>query len=211
METDALHRFIVHDLQLVALTILVVLYAVKVWQLSRLPVPRELPPARGNVTRSVVSSYASILSPASMESTRQRWGHWLAFITYHIGILVAITATFTIPFWPAVMTPAVRWSSAVLIALAFGAGAFKLGWRLARPEMRYISTPDDYFSLVVLEIWFVLAVPAILWEPRGWLLAYFGLTAALLVYVPLSKISHYIYWFFSRYIFGVRYGRRGVL
>ena len=52
---------------------------------------------------------------------------------------------------------------------------------------------------------------AILWEPRGWLLAYFGLTAALLVYVPLSKISHYIYWFFSRYIFGVRYGRRGLL
>jgi hypothetical protein len=31
-----------------------------------------------------------------------------------------------------------------------------------------------------------------------------------LFYVPFSKISHYVYWFFARVLMGVRYGRRGV-
>ena len=55
------------------------------------------------------------------------------------------------------------------------------------------------------------AVPAILFDLSGWMIAYFIITALLLIYVPLSKISHYIYWFFSRYLFGMRYGRRGLV
>jgi len=36
-------------------------------------------------------------------------------------------------------------------------------------------------------------------------------TAVFLFYVPFSKISHYVYWFFARVLMGVRYGRRGVM
>ncbi len=211
MGGEALQRFVVYELQTIALTIFVVLYAIKIWQLARLPVPKELPPARGSLPRAVATSYASILVPWSMESTRKAWGHWLAFTVYHLGILLAILATFTIPFAPGIMTAPVRMAIAVVIALAFVAGALKLSWRIRRPELRLVSTPDDYFSLIALEIWFAVAVPAILFDLSGWLIAYFVITALLLVYVPVSKISHYIYWFFSRYLFGVRYGRRGLI
>ena len=210
MSADALRQFVLYELQTIALVIFGLIYAVKIWKLARLPHPKEVSPAKGNLPRSIAASYASVLTPWRIESLHDHWVRWLTFAVYHLGIFAAIGATFTIPFLPDLMTPAVRWACAIAIGLAFVAGWMKLAWRLVRPEIRILSTPDDYFSLLVLQLWFFVAIPAILWEPHGWLVTYFVMTALLLVYVPLSKISHYIYWFFSRYFFGVRYGRRGV-
>jgi cytochrome d ubiquinol oxidase subunit I len=44
----------------------------------------------------------------------------------------------------------------------------------------------------------------------GPLLGYEVLTAFFLVYVPFSKISHYLYYPFTRYYFGKSMGHRGV-
>jgi hypothetical protein len=42
-------------------------------------------------------------------------------------------------------------------------------------------------------------------------MTYFLATAAFLFYVPFSKISHYVYYFFAHYLTGARYGWRGVV
>ena len=80
--------------------------------------------------------------------------------------------------------------------------------------MRAISSPDDYFSLVLLTAWFlsaVLAAPNKTPDGQEWhLLSFFILTAFFLVYVPFSKISHYLYYPFTRYYFGKSMGYRGV-
>jgi len=126
MTDDPLRQFVLYELQTIALTILVVLYAIKIWKLMKLPVPAELPPARGSLPRAVATSYASPFLPWSMGSTRKNLGHWVAFILYHLGILTAIAATFTIPFAPQIMTAPVRWVTAVLIVAAFaGAGGIE--------------------------------------------------------------------------------------
>jgi hypothetical protein len=52
---------------------------------------------------------------------------------------------------------------------------------------------------------------ALISDKPDWRFAYFVVTAAFLLYVPFSKISHYVYWFFSRVLMGIRYGRRGVI
>jgi hypothetical protein len=41
-------------------------------------------------------------------------------------------------------------------------------------------------------------------------LIYFVLTAFFLIYVPFSKISHYLYYPFTRYYFGKTMGHRGI-
>jgi hypothetical protein len=74
-----------------------------------------------------------------------------------------------------------------------------------------ISTPDDYFSLAAVQLFFFLTVMTLVANTTGWRLAYFLVTAGFLFYVPFSKISHYVYWFFARVLMGVRYGRRGVM
>ena len=86
----------------------------------------------------------------------------------------------------------------------------RLWRRLARPELRLITSPDDVFSLVLLVAWLRRRHPGgARSAARPALVAFFGLTAFFLVYVPFSKISHYIYWPFIRYYVGRHLGHRG--
>jgi nitrate reductase gamma subunit len=82
--------------------------------------------------------------------------------------------------------------------------------RAVRPEMRAISTPDDFFSISIVTIYFATAIWGLVTDSNWGLTAYFGLTTFLLLYVPWSKISHYLYMPFTRFYFGFLFGRRGV-
>jgi len=80
--------------------------------------------------------------------------------------------------------------------------------------MRAVSTPDNYASIVLMVFYFAaaaLAVPNTPERGEGPLIAYFGLTALFLIYVPFSKICHYLYYPFTRYFLGKTLGHRGVL
>ncbi len=48
-------------------------------------------------------------------------------------------------------------------------------------------------------------------RPEWASILYFGLTAFFLVYVPFSKIGHYLYYPFSRVILGLALGHRGAM
>ena len=65
----------------------------------------------------------------------------------------------------------------------------------------------------MLTLWLALSFVAVP-NPSGsgvWpRLAYFILTAFFLVYVPFSKISHYLYYPFARWYLGKTLGYRGV-
>jgi nitrate reductase gamma subunit len=85
--------------------------------------------------------------------------------------------------------------------------------RIGSPHMRAISSPDDYFSLALLTVWLffaVLAAPNDTSQGQWAVLTFFLMTAFFLAYVPFSKISHYLYYPFTRYYFGKSMGRRGV-
>jgi nitrate reductase gamma subunit len=103
---------------------------------------------------------------------------------------------------------------------ACAVGLIRMARRVGSPYMRAISSPDDYFSLALLTVWLLAAVLA---APYGVLeignltasgmglrLAFFLMTAFFLAYVPFSKISHYLYYPFTRYYFGKTMGHRGV-
>jgi hypothetical protein len=65
----------------------------------------------------------------------------------------------------------------------------------------------------LLLIWFAFSFAAATNRPEDDempLVIYFCLTAFFLVYVPFSKISHYIYYPFSRWYLGKTLGHRGV-
>jgi hypothetical protein len=57
---------------------------------------------------------------------------------------------------------------------------------------------------------FLSAGTAAFLDPR-WRGLFLLLGAATLVAIPFTKIRHCFYYFFSRYFFGLFYGRRGVL
>jgi hypothetical protein len=211
MTFDGALHFVEYELQIIALTWMVVLYAIKAFQLSRLPMPWEQGPARGSAVGGVARSYAGIFMPWTRESSHQHMWRWFEFGAYHVGALVAIVITFTLPFAPGIMTRSVSIACAVLVAPALLVGFAKIYRRYTQPDLRYISSLDDYFSLITLQSFFFTAVMVLLFDTPGWRMAYFLVVAAFLFYVPFSKISHYVYYFFAHALTGSRYGRRGVV
>ncbi len=211
MSAETFLHFAEFELQIIALSVFAILYAIKAWTLARLPMSWENAPAKGSPGAGVAYSYAATVVPSLMSSATQHRTRWLEFGLYHIGAGLAILSTFTLPFTPQIMIQPVRILFAIFVALALVVGGIRLWRRTADPTLRVVSTPDDYFSLAAVEVFFFLTVMTLVVDAPGWRLAYFLVTAAFLFYVPFSKISHYVYWFFARVLMGVRYGRRGVM
>jgi hypothetical protein len=209
MNTGFVH-FAEYELQIIALACLFVLYVIKVFQLSCLPMLQEKGPRKGSPIRGALRSYTNIFIPWSMESSKKHLWRWVEFGAYHVGALIAILNTFTTPFAPGMMTQPVRWVFAILIAHALLLGIVKLARRITSPELRLISTPDDYFSLASVELFFFTGIMALLVNTSLWRTIYFLIAAGFLFCVPFSKISHYVYFFFAAAITGRRYGWRGV-
>jgi hypothetical protein len=206
-------RILENEVQIVALAFLAAVYALRVVWLFRFRnrKDRTFPAGRGSA--GVGYSVMSVALPGAMESTRRRPGFYTQFVIFHLGVAAAIAGTFIIPYAPRVfeVRPVMRVFQAV-IAAAFVVGVLRLVRRRTNHVLREVSSPDDYFSLILLIVWFAAAALAVPNRPdRGeWpLILYFGLTAFFLVYVPFSKICHYLYYPFSRFYLGRSLGHRG--
>jgi nitrate reductase gamma subunit len=176
---------------------------------------RQAPTGTGTVDPkgAIAYSMANIAMPWAMESTRVKWFMYVQFVIFHVGVVAAIGLSFIIPYWPHLLTPTVVLVIQVAVGLACLTGIGRMIRRVADPYIRAISSPDDYFSLTLLTVWFAfsfLAAPNNIAGGEGPVLTYFLLTAFFLVYVPFSKISHYLYYPFTRYFLGKTMGRRGV-
>jgi hypothetical protein len=210
MTTDAFLHFAQYDLQTIALIWMAALYGVKVYQMWRLPMAWERAPRKGSPGRGVLSSYASILFPWLMESSRKHLWRWVEFAVYHLGAAAAILVTFALPLASGLLVRPLRYVLASLALAAALLGIAKLARRFTRPELRIVSTPDDYLSLAALEVFFLATAAVLLADGTGTRIVFFFITAAFLFYVPFSKISHYVYYFMAGVFTGTRYGFRGV-
>ena len=219
MTESALLHFSEHRLQEVALVIMAIVYAFRVrWMFSfKFGKERQAFTGKGseeNRRKAIVYSMFNAAMPWAMESTRKNAFFWVQFVLFHIGVTAAITLSFIIPYAPGLLTSTVvARGFQVFIGAAFLVGCLRIVRRVTRPYIRAISTPDDHFSLLLLTTWFffgVLAAPNTP-EVAEWpLLAFFMLTAFFLIYVPFSKISHYLYYPFGRFFLGKTMGHRGV-
>jgi nitrate reductase gamma subunit len=152
--------------------------------------------------------------PWAMESTRTKFFLYAQFVVFHLGVTAAIGLSFIIPYAPQLLEsrPLVL-GLQLTIGAACAVGLVRIYRRLSEKMVRAISTPDDYFSLILLTVWFffaTLSVPNRVDQGEGILLTYFILTAFFLIYVPFSKISHYLYYPITRYYFGKTMSYRGV-
>jgi nitrate reductase gamma subunit len=157
--------------------------------------------------------------PWSMESTRKPKGFvfYMSFVIFHLGVCAGITLAFVSTIAPDFLhVPVVGWTLMALIVGALLVSLYRIGRRLLRPLMRLISTPDDYFSLIMLTVWFAIGAATQAYLMGIWgvtneifQIAYLYLTSFFLLYVPFSKISHYLYYPFTRTYIGRALGQRG--
>jgi nitrate reductase gamma subunit len=215
--SEFLH-FSEHTLQEVALGFMALVYTTRiVWFLAfKAGGERQAStgPARTTPAKGILYSWANVAMPWAMESTRRHYLIYAQFVAFHLGVTAAIGLSFVIPYAPGLLvSQALVVVLQIIIGAAFLVGVLRFIRRVSDPYMRAISSPDDYFSLVLLTVWFFFAVLAVPNNTSGgeWhLLGYFIMTAFFLVYVPFSKISHYLYYPFTRYYLGKTMGYRGI-
>ena len=206
-------------LQEIALVVMLLVYITRIVWWFRFKAGKDRQPATGLLgttpEKGAAFSLAIILMPWVMESNRTKPLLYAQFIIFHLGVVAAIAMSFLIPYvYHEDPTGPVWFLRAVQVAIwaAFAVGVVRIIRRLASANLRAISSPDDYFSPTLITIWFLfaaLAAPNNLAAGEGIILTYFLLTAFFLIYVPFSKISHYLYYPFTRFWLGRSLGHRG--
>jgi nitrate reductase gamma subunit len=207
----------------IALGVMAIVYTTRLSWLLRYKAAkdRSAPGGRGRTSpmKGAYYSLANVAMPWSMESTRKGFFFYLTFVLFHLGVVAGISLAFVSTLNRGFVShPLVSAIFGTLMALAFLIGVGRMIRRLVMPVMRLISTPDDYFSLLMLTCWFLLGTVtqahiagAPQFAQEGFLVAYLYLTSFFLLYVPFSKISHYLYYPFTRYYIGKALGHRGAL
>lgn len=214
--SNLLH-FSAHTLQEIALVFMATVYFLRIRWFLKWPLAKERQPATGmgdtNPKKGARYSVATIVMPWELESARTKPLMYAQFVLFHLGVVAAIALSFIIPYGPGLLqSAAVVKVIQFLTAAACVVGVLRIIRRISNPYMRAISSPDDHFSLILLTVWFAfafMAAPNTIANGEGVMLTYFVLTAFFLMYVPFSKISHYLYYPFTRTYLGRHMGRRG--
>jgi hypothetical protein len=174
---------------------------------KRRALPSDKSPLKGNPSHGISYAFTLGMMPWAKESTRIHMIAYLRGIGFHIGIFTAIGAFLISPFWgflPALLR------TLLMIVLASGSllGAAGGVMRIAEHNLRGLSIPDDHFAVWLVTLW--MAVAALSVGNEAFRVAFYILSAVTLAYVPLGKIRHCLYFFFSRTFFGKFFGRRAV-
>lgn len=211
---------IIEVIHWLALAIMALVYTIRLFWLFRFrgAKDRQLPGERGNTSLwPSLYSIGNVAMPWVMVNTRTPKGFvfYLSFVIFHLGVVAGIFLAFVSSLNRSLMEiPVVAFTFMTVIGAAFLVSVIRVVRRIVRPFLRLISSPDDYFSVSMLMVWFfsgVLAQAHIanLLESEWYLVVYLAITSFFLVYVPFSKISHYLYYPFTRYWIGKTLGHRG--
>lgn len=172
------------------------------------PFKNDLARPRGDARRGVLYAFTLGMAPWEKESTRQHWIAYIRGILFHVGVFLAFGVFFLSPW----MGGLPLWLSLPLSALTGLGGLLGLAgiWmRLSGPNERAISVLDDYFAVALTGLFALLA--AVVLAAPAWLPVFYLVTGLLGLYVPLSKIRHCAYFFYSKFFFGRGFGQRGVI
>jgi len=160
---------------------------------------------QGSIGRGVV--YAFGRGMIEKESVTLHRPTFFGGIAYHGAIFAGLAYLFCVVFRIPAVPPAWFFRPVLIVGTAIGLAL--LVKRMKSPHLRKLSCPDDFFSNALVDLFLAAAflhsvIPSI--EPF-----LFGLSIFLFLYLPLGKIRHCFFFFYTRLVFAVHYGRRGSL
>ena len=182
-------------------------FAVRLRNFSRLARPGDRSTPRGSVNAGVNYALTLGMMPWAKESTRRHGLAYMRGVGFHLTVFVSL-GVFLISPWLGHVPAIIRFGLAALIGI--GAVLAFLGFlsRFIEKSLKALSTPDDYFAILLVSLF--LAACALALVNLAILPLFYLVSVLLLVYIPLGKIRHCIYFVFSRLFFGRFFGRRGV-
>jgi hypothetical protein len=174
---------------------------------KRRPLLPDNSPVKGNVTHGIMYAFTTGMMPWAKESTRIHFIAYLRGIGFHIGIFTAIGAVIVSPFWgyfPPLLSGTLFWI--LLLGAILGAAGGVM--RILEHNLRGLSLPDDHFAVWLTTLFITVSALGLVRD--AFLIPMYIIAAITFLYIPLGKIRHCLYFFFSRMFFGKFFGRRAV-
>ncbi len=196
--------------QLLALAGLIVgLYGIylRYAETKRRALPADKSPIKGNISHGITYAFTQGMMPWAKESTRIHMIAYLRGIGFHAGIFTAIGAVIISPFWkylPPLLSLFLFWILSLGALLGVAGGIL----RITEQNLRGLSLPDDHFAVWLTTLF--MAVTGLAVINPAFIIPMYIISAITFVYIPLGKIRHCLYFFFSRIFFGKFFGRRAV-
>lgn len=162
----------------------------------------------GSARRGVVYAFFEGMLPWEKESVGAHLPTFIAGLLYHAGVFAAVLflLLLVLRVQPGlVVSQVLRYFTFV----GFISGIGLLVKRMTSGKMRVISVPDDFIANALVDLFLALAFVttiASFFAP-----AFLIVALVLFLYMPLGKIRHCVFFFYTRIVFGAFFGRRGVL
>ena len=163
--------------------------------------------AKGNIPIAIAYSFTGAMSPIKKESAYLHLPTYSAGIIFHIGTFLSFFWLFLL-FLNIHINSWFSYASSMAIITASVCGVSILIKRIVQIKLRNLSNPDDYFSNLLVTGFQIFTAITILWHSM--IPALFIYSSLLLIYIPIGKLRHTIYFFSSRIFLGIYYGGRGV-
>jgi len=160
----------------------------------------------GRAMAGVAYAFGPGMSPTAKESVREHLPTYFAGVGYHLGILAGLVSLGLALLGVEAGGVTLRVIQALCL-LGSLSGAGLLTKRLLTAHLRGLSCPDDYAANALTTLFVALACAAASWPALT--PALLAEAAILMLYAPLGKIKHCIFFFPSRYYLGAHFGRRG--
>ena len=193
---------------LVGLAICILGIALRLREIISRPFKADLSRPQGSVRRGILFAFTLGMAPWEKESTRLHWIAYLRGIFFHVGIFTAFAILF-LSLWGISLSGLFLWLVVAITGLGALFGLAGIVTRIMGENERALSLPDDYASIFIVSLFNALGCIAAIWPAA--LPIFYIVSAIMLVYIPVSKIRHCVYFFYSKFFFGMSFGRRGVI
>lgn len=162
----------------------------------------------GSARRGVLYAFFQGMLPWEKESVGAHLPTFIAGLLYHAGVFAALLflLLLVLRVQPSMFASQVM---RLFTFVSFVSGLGLLIKRVTSRKMRVISVPDDFIANALVDLFVGIAFAATissLFTPVFLIVA-----LVLFLYMPLGKIRHCVFFFYTRVVFGVFFGRRGVL
>ena len=176
-------------------------------RLVKLGNPVDYSDQKGNIAKGVQYSITGAMSPKQKESAYLFLPTYTAGLMYHFGTFLSIFL-FLFLFTGIEISTVIVWCISAFLSLSVISGLGILFKRILKKNLRYLSNPDDFISNILVTLFQIFTIIVVLFNEAHQI--YYISVSLLLIYMPLSKLKHTLYFFAARYHLGFFYGWRGV-
>ena len=183
-------------------------------KIVRLGAPKDKSEPSGSVKEGVIYANTRAMMPTEKESAYLHIPSYAVGMLFHIGLFCSLLL-FVLFFFPCfnswIAESCWRWVFAIPPAIGTVCGLILFFRRLFSKDLKVLSMPDDFISCFLVTLFLLMTTLNLLLPAMGAVnTIYYICSILLLLYLPLGKLRHVVYYFAARYHLGFFYGWRNV-